>query len=80
MPKIMSLNEQRVHTLNKMRGGYYHVQKRLNESHIEEESSSSSNENIFNANDLAPVVQSDVLKSAANAMYAATGDVLWLSF
>ena len=81
---IMTTNERRLQALNQMRASYRGVQllrqdrtRFMQDGSIVQSSFSSTSDSRYPA---CETDESDVLKETAEAMYASTGDTIWLSF
>ncbi|ENX08108.1 hypothetical protein [Acinetobacter variabilis] len=86
---IMTTNERRLQALNQMRASYRGVQLlRQNRTRFMQHSTTvqsglfSTSDSRYPACDELSMEtdESDVLKETAEAMYASTGDTIWLSF
>ena len=86
---IMTTNERHLQALNQMRASYRGVQllrqdrtRFMQDGSIVQSSFSSTSDSRYPACDELSMEtdESDVLKETAEAMYASTGDTIWLSF
>ena len=86
---IMTTNERHLQALNQMRASYRGVQllrqdrtRFMQDESIVQSSLSSTSDSRYPACDELSMEtdESDVLKETAEAMYASTGDTIWLSF
>lgn len=86
---IMTTNERRLQVLNQMRASYHGVQLLKQDRTRFIQHSTTAQSSLFSTSDRRypacdelsmETDESDVLKETAEAMYASTGDTIWLSF